>query len=339
MDTATQAPQGATLASRLAQAPLPVEQALRHAVQLAEALRSVHDAGQICGVLDSGRILLSSSHALIEPAGADFTPYAAPELFAGAQPDPRTDIFAFGAIVYHLLTGRQPFAGNTPAEIAQAAREQSPSPLGMVNDGSAAVAADAYPGLERIVMRCLEKNPDQRWQRMQAICMELKLLKIAARRTDPGVNARRDRAEEELRAQVARVEHAFAARVGACDQSVTELQRAAAETRDHLKLSAAAQASMLQSMQSLEQSLAAVREMAARLEAGLAESSRTTACVEEALSGQLAAIEEQIGSHAHSIDALHTGMAQTDDLLERVVESFDSLQSFVLEHADEKPSA
>ena len=334
MDIAlTQAPQGATLANRLEQAPLPVGQALRHALQLAGALRSVHEKGEVCGVLDTCNIFFSGDSASVQPAAGDFTPYAAPELSDGAQPDARSDVYAFGGVLYHLLTGRPPYPGNSPAEIA-AARQGPLAPLGVLNDGQGMVPADRFPGLERVVLQCLEKNPEQRWPRMQSVYMELRLLNIAARRSDPDLAARRNRVEIALREEVARIERTLTARVAACDQSVAELQHAATEIRDQLRAAVSSQESVRVELKAVEESVASLRDSAARLEAGLAESSRTTACVEEALSTQLTALEEQFGKQAHTLEALHTSMAQTDDLLERVVESFDSLQSFVLEHID-----
>ena len=334
MDTAlTQAPQGATLANRMEQAPLPVGQALRYALQVAAALRSVHEKGQVCGVLDTRNIFFFGDSASIQPAGGDFTPYTAPELFHGAQPDARSDVYAFGGILYHLLTGRPPFSGNSPAEI-EAASQAPLSPLGVLNDGQGMVPSDRFPGLERVVLQCLEKNPEQRWPRMQSVYMELRLLNIAARRSDPDLAARRNRVETALREEVARIERTLTARVAVCDQSVAELQQAATGIRDELKTAVSSQESVRAQLKGVEESVAALRDSAARLEAGLAESSRTTACVEEALSAQFTALEEQFGRQAHTLEALHTSVAQTDDLLERVVESFDSLQSFVLEHID-----
>jgi eukaryotic-like serine/threonine-protein kinase len=322
--------QGNTLADRLERPPAGFPAVLRCALQLADAFRRDHDNGTVHGVLDPAQVLYASAGAVIlEDAQNYLTPYAAPEVLEEQTPDARSDVFVFGCLVYHLLAGRLPFPGETPEAIREAILSTPPAPI------------DAPPeaaGLVHLLAQCLEKNPELRWQRMQKVYMELKLISVAARRVDPAVAAGRTAAESRMRDEVARVERALTARVGACDQSVVELQHGSAETNRKLQGALDAQDSLRRAVATLEQSVAAMRELTQRLETGLEESGRTTAAVEESFSSQLAAVEETAGVQSQAIESLHTTMAQTDDLLERVVESLDALQSFMLDRNGETPA-
>jgi hypothetical protein len=330
------------LSNRLGVSALPVGQVLRQALHLAAALRSVHEQGQICGVLDPARIYFNANEAVIEPAATDFSPYVAPELFEGARPDVRSDIFAFGGIVYHMLTGRQPFPGSTAAEIRQSMLAQPVPALGALTDGQDPVAPDQYPWLERTVLRCLESNPERRWQRAQSVCMELKLLSIAANRADPSIQARRVRAEAQLREQIAQHDRAMDARFTACERSVAEAVAAFQEIRDQVKLALGrVEETILAHSHSLEalhantgrteDVLERVVESLGACDQSLVELHAHSVETRDRVKSGLESLEERVAGHAHAIEALQAASNRSDDVLERVVESFDCLQSFVLE--------
>jgi Tol biopolymer transport system component len=97
-------------------------------------------------------------------------PYMAPEQIEGRPADARTDIFAFGAVLYEMLTGRAPFAGRTSAQMIAATLEREPAPL-------MTISTALPPALDRVVRRCLEKNPDERWQTMTDLLCELRWLR------------------------------------------------------------------------------------------------------------------------------------------------------------------
>ena len=96
-------------------------------------------------------------------------PYMAPEQLEGHSVDGRTDIFAFGAIVYEMTAGRRAFAGDSQASLIAAILEKEPEPF----SGDPPVTP---PGLERLVRKCLAKDPDARWQSASDIADELRWL-------------------------------------------------------------------------------------------------------------------------------------------------------------------
>ena len=96
-------------------------------------------------------------------------PYMAPEQLEGHSVDGRTDIFAFGAIVYEMTAGRRAFAGDSQASLIAAILEREPEPI----SGDQPLTP---PGLERLVRKCLAKDPDARWQSASDIADELRWL-------------------------------------------------------------------------------------------------------------------------------------------------------------------
>jgi len=159
--------------------PLPLEQALKYAGQICDALDAAHRKGVIhrdlkpanilvaksgIKLLDFGLAKLSRAAAM---GGATETialtkentvlgtlQYMAPEQLQGQEADARSDIFSFGLVLFEMLTGKRPFEGSSPASIIAAILEhKTPS-----------VAHVAPAALDRVLDRCLAKHPDDRWQ-------------------------------------------------------------------------------------------------------------------------------------------------------------------------------
>src|ERR1039457_3193709 len=110
-----------TLGHLLADGPLPLPEAVRYAMMLAELLRQLHDSGRTCGaILPSNIDVTATGVELSVTPGqqAAITPYTAPEILHGQSPDSRSDIFAFGAIVHEMVIGRQAFAGDNADALA-----------------------------------------------------------------------------------------------------------------------------------------------------------------------------------------------------------------------------
>jgi Tol biopolymer transport system component len=182
--------EGETLAGRLMRGPLPLLEGLRYAIEIAGALDHAHRRGIVHRDLKPSNIMITRSgtklldFGLAKPRAGDviatgssgaepsFTrtrtltaqgtilgtlQYMAPEQLHGHDTDVRTDIFAFGAVVYEMLTGRQAFSGESQASVIAAILERNPEPL-------ATVQPIAPPLLDRVVTRCLAKDPDERWQ-------------------------------------------------------------------------------------------------------------------------------------------------------------------------------
>jgi hypothetical protein len=177
--------EGPTLAERLTRGPLPIAEAVSVATQIAEALDAAHRAGIVHRDLKPANIMLAKGGIKLLDFGvarimagsitsetvsgttsatltADGTrlgtaPYMAPEQVEGRDADARSDLFAFGAVVYEMVTGQRAFAGESQASVVAAILERDPPPL-------AATQPLAPPLLDRIARKCLTKNPDDRWQ-------------------------------------------------------------------------------------------------------------------------------------------------------------------------------
>jgi Tol biopolymer transport system component len=179
--------EGETLADRLAKGALPLPQALRHAVEVADALDKAHRQGVVHRDLKPGNVMLTRSGAklldfglarlraahFVDTAGsappvpsANLTgegrilgtlQYMAPEQIEGREADARTDIFAFGATLYEMATGRKAFEGKSQASIAAAILEHQPVP-------PSALQPAAPAALDRLLAVCLAKDPEERWQ-------------------------------------------------------------------------------------------------------------------------------------------------------------------------------
>ena len=209
--------EGETLEQRLAKSPLPPTQAMTYGVQIADALDKAHRHGIIHRDLKPGNVMLTKSGAKLldfglaklreepSPVAAALTEmtvegerltaegmlvgtfqYMAPEQMEGKQPDTRSDIFALGAVLYEMLTGKAAFSGKTKASIIAAILSSDPPPLSNLQPL-------APPALERAVKQCLAKDPDERWQSAGDIARELKWIAESGSQTGiaPQVSAKR----------------------------------------------------------------------------------------------------------------------------------------------------
>src|SRR5207245_8602961 len=175
--------EGETLAEKLTRGPLPLDQVLRYGIEIAEALEKAHRAGVVHRDLKPGNVMITKSGAklldfglatfsmavgeapaatLRKPLTAEGTivgtfQYMAPEQIEGQQADARTDIFALGAVLYEMATGRRAFSGNSKASLIASILTMEPAPI-------SALQPMTPPAFDRIVRTCLQKDPDQRWQ-------------------------------------------------------------------------------------------------------------------------------------------------------------------------------
>jgi serine/threonine protein kinase/Tol biopolymer transport system component len=104
--------------------------------------------------------------------------YMAPEQIEGKEADARSDIFAFGAVLYEMVAGKRPFSGKSQISLASSILESDPAPISVLKPNTPA-------GFEHVVTTCLQKNPEERYQSAQDIRLELRW--IAAARPAPGV--------------------------------------------------------------------------------------------------------------------------------------------------------
>ena len=182
---------GETLAARLTRGALPLDRAVTCAIQIAEPLGAAHARGIIHRDLKPANIMLGADGAvkvldfglakLMEPdassrrddvglseAGriAGTAAYMSPEQAAGGRVDARSDIFSFGAVLYEMTTGTRAFAGNTIADIVASVLQARPTP-------PAQITASMPRELERLILRCLQREPDRRNQTMLDVRNEL----------------------------------------------------------------------------------------------------------------------------------------------------------------------
>ena len=177
--------EGDTLAQRLEKGALPLDQALKIAIEIADALDKAHRQGITHRDLKPANIMLTKTGAKLLDFGlAKLKPghdgtvgvsaptvsagltsegailgtlqYMAPEQLEGQEADARTDIFAFGATVYEMVTGQKAFEGKSQASLIGAILKDDPRPMTAVQPLSPAT-------LDRVVKKCLAKDPDRRW--------------------------------------------------------------------------------------------------------------------------------------------------------------------------------
>jgi eukaryotic-like serine/threonine-protein kinase len=189
--------EGETLAERLKRGPLPMEQVLQYAIEISDALDKAHGKGithrdlkpSNIVITKSGTKLLDFGLAKLRQGSKPDTPfselptvqdcetaegtilgtlqYMAPEQVEARPVDARTDIFAFGAVVYEMTTGKKAFEGRSQASLIAKILEIDPAPISSLQPMTP-------PALDRLVKKCLAKEPEKRWQAASDVCDELK---------------------------------------------------------------------------------------------------------------------------------------------------------------------
>ncbi len=174
---------GETLKKRIEEGPIEPEAAVRYAVQIAKGLQRAHEAGIVHRDIKPANLLLTkegvvkivdfglaklSSDARSSKSGrmAGTAAYMSPEQVRGASADARSDLFSLGVVLYEMLAGVRPFAGEHEAAIFYSIAHLDPSPLSPVRPG-------IPPVLDRITQRLLQKEPDRRYQSAADVIADL----------------------------------------------------------------------------------------------------------------------------------------------------------------------
>jgi serine/threonine protein kinase len=192
--------EGETLAERLMKGPLPPEQVLKYGIEICEGLEAAHRRGVVHRDLKPGNIMLTKmgpklmdfglakalpaetppssglTATLMSPAGSQpltahgmvvgTFQYMSPEQVEGKEADARSDIFALGALLYEMATGKKAFSGKNQASIVAAILASEPQPISTVQPMSP-------PALDRVVKVCITKDPDERWQTAHDVKLQL----------------------------------------------------------------------------------------------------------------------------------------------------------------------
>ena len=193
--------EGQTLADRIAKGALPVDQAIKIAIEIATALDAAHRHGIVHRDLKPGNVMLTKTGvklldfglAKLKKAAGPLTfsgmsalagdttqasgtgmgtllgtmPYMSPEQIEGRDVDARSDIFSLGAVIYEMVTGHRAFKGDSPASVIGAILKDVPPPLKTVQPLAPAA-------LDFVVNDCLAKDPDERWQSAADVARQLR---------------------------------------------------------------------------------------------------------------------------------------------------------------------
>ncbi len=186
--------EGETLAERLTKGPVPLTQALKIGIEIATALDKAHRQGIVHRDLKPSNVMLIKEGAKLldfglakgqQPAvgtGSNLATaqqltaegtilgtfqYMPPEQLEGAEADSRSDIWAFGAVLYEMITGRRAFEGKTRGSLIAAIVEKDPPPVSQIQPLTP-------PSLEHVIRKCLAKDADDRWQSAHDLADELR---------------------------------------------------------------------------------------------------------------------------------------------------------------------
>jgi eukaryotic-like serine/threonine-protein kinase len=199
--------EGETLADRLRKGPLPTEQVLKYGIEICEGLERAHKSGVVHRDLKPGNVMLTKTGAKLmdfglakatvagaapassltmtisgpsadQPLTAQGTivgtfQYMSPEQTEGKEADARSDIFALGAVLYEMATGQRAFTGKSQASIVAAILASEPPPISTVQPMSP-------PALQQVVKSCLAKDPEDRFQTVHDLKLQLKWLAEAS---------------------------------------------------------------------------------------------------------------------------------------------------------------
>jgi serine/threonine protein kinase len=353
-----------TLAQRMNAGRLPVSETLQIGMQLADQLRRLHEQGRAHGALTPSAVGISGPAVQLLPASeGDITRFTSPEVAKGKPADARSDIYSFGAVFYEMLTGRAAFDGISPSPrpsgspavdrlvagcvaaspdarfqraqklmlelklLASAARRGAPAPPAAPVPAPAVVYAPA-PAIQqpsndfesRIAARLEEQE-----RSVASVAQVANEVLKALREQQSGAASSHAHVHAPAPVPAPRLHTRSFTSDPMDDHTATRLEKVVDGLSDRLARLDLVLSSAVERLQKLEQNLDAFDTDAAALRDSVTRDVRN---FERALKAQNTAIE-----------SARTAMGQTDDLVERVVEALDALQSMFVNTGDEQSIA
>jgi serine/threonine protein kinase/cytochrome c-type biogenesis protein CcmH/NrfG len=180
--------------------PIPLDQVLRMGLQVCDGLSAAHEQGIVHRDIKPANILLTSKDQIKitdfglatwrgaaqltkEGTTVGTAAYMSPEQLQGKKVDPRSDLFSLGVMLYEVIAGRRPFAGDHDAAISYAILNDLPEPLARFKSG-------LHPALEQLIGRALEKDPSTRYQTATDMLAELKRIRREVDGSQPSMLSR-----------------------------------------------------------------------------------------------------------------------------------------------------
>jgi serine/threonine protein kinase len=264
------------------------------------------------------------------------TPYTAPETLQGHAADLRSDIFAFGAILYELVTGRPAFAGDSPDALSVSLAISGPTP-----SGNAAI--------DHLVANCTAKDPSLRCLRMQKVILELKLLSIAPR---PEIVSRQQTVTAVVRAQTEKMETKVAALIQSQEQALIDAQQSSGDSINELRQRLARLESDIQPVQTrslrveelynnlmkhieqVQQNVQSIDERVAGLKEQNDVLSQGLTVMQEYMGSRMHDFEQTLKSQRTALASIAASQEQTDDVVEGLVGAMELVHTIVFDQEE-----
>jgi Protein tyrosine and serine/threonine kinase len=360
-----------TLAGRMSGSHMQAVEALQLAVSIAERLAQWHGKGECHGSLTPAAITIAGSGVELRPAAeSDITPYTAPEVVLGEAADKRSDIFSFGAIVYEMFTGVPAFAGDNPETLHEALLNEEPKPYGSVlvdrllarcmakcPEGRFAGAQRLQLELSLLASAARRGAAIEPWSSASNGGAALAAVPAPAGPAPAGPG----------RGEIHALEARMANRLEEQERSIASVERIASEVLKAVReggLPAPARPSDGRperrfadyddpATARLDRAFALLSEKVSRIDLAVTSALERLAKFEESLDvwdGDAAALrdsvtrdvrgfERTLKTQGAALESVRTAMTQTDDLVERVVEALDSMQSTFVTGAEERKAS
>ncbi len=360
-----------TLAERMSDSRMQAAEALQLAVSIAERLAQWHSKGECHGSLTPAAIEMAGSGVeLRPPSEPGITSYTAPEVALGEAADKRSDIFSFGAIVYEMFTGQPAFAGATPESLIETLANEEPKPYG-------SVLVDRL--LARCMAKWPEGRFASAQRLQLELSLVASAARRGAAIEPPSAASDGSAALAPLavpsglmvadggRSEIQALESRMASRLEEQERSIATVERIASEVLKAIREGGLpptprpsearperrfgeyddpatarldrAFALLSEKVSRIDLAVTTTLERLERFEESLEVWDGDAAALRDSVTRDVRSFERTLKSQGAALESVRTAMAQTDDLVERVVEALDSLQSTFVTSAEERKAS